>query len=52
MGYRYADEGPTADLTVDAWGETLEEAFGHVAKATFNAMTPLEGIRDASSRSF
>ena len=52
MGYRYAEEGPTADLTVEAWGETLEEAFACVAKAMFNSMTPIEGIKDDETRYF
>jgi len=52
MGYRYSEKGPTADLTVEAWGDTLEEAFGSVARAMFNSMTPIEGIRGAESRSF
>ena len=43
-GYSYAEDGPTADLTVDTRGETLEDAFGQAAIAQFNAMTPLEGI--------
>jgi len=52
MGYRYAEEGPTADLTVDAWGETLDEAFGQAAMAMFNAMTPIEGIEKTLTRTF
>jgi len=52
MGFRYAEEGPTADLTVDAWGETLSEAFGEAAKAMFNAMTPIEGIGRSLTRTF
>ena len=52
MGYRYSEKGPTADLMVEAWGGTLEEAFGSVAKAMFNAMTPIEKIIEGESRSF
>ncbi len=52
MGYRYAEEGPTADLTVDAWGGSLGEAFSNAALAMFNAMTPLEGVREAETRAF
>ncbi len=52
MGYRYAEDGPTADLTVDTRGETLEDAFGQAAIALFNAMTPLEGIGQNEIREF
>lgn len=49
MGYRYLEEGPAADLTVEAWGETLEEAFANIALAMFNAITPLEGVEIKTS---
>ena len=52
MGYRYNEEGPTADLTVDAWGASLEEAFVQVAVATFNAMTPLENVEKTYRKEF
>jgi SHS2 domain-containing protein len=52
MGYRYSEEGPTADLMVEAWGETLEEVFASVARAMFNSMTPIEGIKGDETRSF
>jgi SHS2 domain-containing protein len=52
LGFRYAEEGPEADLTVDAWGGTLGEAFGNAARAMFNAMTPLEAVRARVSREF
>ena len=52
MGYRYSEKGPTADLMVEAWGDTLEEAFGSVAKAMFNSMTPIENIMQGESRPF
>jgi SHS2 domain-containing protein len=52
MGYRYSEEGPTADLMVEAWGDTLEDTFGRVAEAMFNSMTPIEGIMGVESRSF
>ena len=52
MKFSYAEEGPTADLTVDAWGETLGEAFESAALATFNAMTPLEGVEKRETRTF
>jgi len=52
MGYRYSEKGPTADLMVEAWGDTLEEAFGSVAKAMFNSMTPIEKIMEDESRAF
>ena len=52
MKFSYAEEGPTADLTVDAWGETLNEAFESAALATFNAMTPLERVEKRETRTF
>jgi SHS2 domain-containing protein len=52
LGFRYAEEGPEADLTVDAWGGTLGEAFGNAARAMFNAMTPLEAVRARVFRGF
>lgn len=52
MGYSYAEDGPTADLTVDTWGETLEEAFAQAGFALFNAITPIEGIEKAETREF
>jgi SHS2 domain-containing protein len=52
MGYSYAEDGPTADLTVDTWGETLEEVFAQAGFALFNAITPIEGIQKAETREF
>jgi len=52
MKFSYSEEGPTADLTVDAWGETLGEAFEYAALAMFNAMTPLEGVEKEETRKF
>ena len=49
-GFRYVEEGPEADLTVEAWGGTLGEAFGNAAIAMFNAITPLEGVEQRVSR--
>ena len=51
-GYRYAEDGPTADLTVDTWGESLEDVFRQSAIALFNAITPLEGITQNETREF
>jgi SHS2 domain-containing protein len=51
-GYSYAEDGPTADLTVDTWGETLEEVFRQSAIALFNAITPIEGISQDETREF
>lgn len=42
--FRYVEGGPTADLMLEAYGSTLDEAFGNAALAMFNAMTPLEGV--------
>jgi len=51
-GFSYAEDGPTADLTVDTWGETLEEVFRQSAIALFNAITPIEGISQNETREF
>ena len=51
-GFSYAEDGPTADLTVDTWGETLEDVFGQAAIALFNSITPLEGVEKAETREF
>ena len=45
MNYSYPDGGPTADLLVEATGETLGEAFANLALGMFNAVTPIEGIK-------
>ncbi|UCH57176.1 MAG: archease [Candidatus Bathyarchaeota archaeon] len=50
MGFSYSEEGPTADLMIEAWGKTLARAFANAALAMFNAMTPLEGIEGRESR--
>ncbi len=52
MGFRYVEEGPEADLTIEAWGGALGEAFGNVALAMFNAMTPLDKVELRVSRAF
>ena len=52
MGYQYAEGGPTADLTVDAWGKTLEETFEQAGIALFNSITPIEGVERRESREF
>jgi SHS2 domain-containing protein len=49
-GFNYIEGGPTADLTVEAKGTTLEEAFKNCALAMFNAITPLEGVDPKESR--
>lgn len=46
MSYSYPEEGPAADLLVEATGKTLDEAFSQIALGMFNMMTPLEGIED------
>ncbi len=50
MGFKYLEEGPTADLLVEAYGSTLGEAFANAALAMFNAMTPLEKVEPRISR--
>jgi SHS2 domain-containing protein len=44
MDYRYPEDGPPADLTVEGLGGTLEEAIANVALGMFNAMSPIEGV--------
>lgn len=46
MSYSYPEEGPKADLLVEATGKTLEEAFSQLALGMFNMMTPLKGIEE------
>lgn len=46
MSYSYPDEGPTADLLIDATAPTLGEAFAQIAYGMFNIITPLEGIEE------
>ena len=48
--FRYIEEGPSADLTVEAYGPTLAEAFASAALAMFNAMTPLEKVEKRVTR--
>jgi SHS2 domain-containing protein len=46
----YPDDGPPADLTVESSGSTIAEAFANMALGAFNAMTPLEGVREQEER--
>jgi len=48
--FSYVEGGPAADLTLEAYGSTLGEAFGNAALAMFNAMTPLEGVEEREVR--
>ena len=48
--FKYVEDGPTADLMFEAYGSTLDEAFGNSALAMFNAMTPLEGVEEREVR--
>lgn len=48
--FSYVEGGPSADLTIEAYGSTLREAFASAALATFNAMTPLEGVEEREAR--
>ena len=50
MGFRYLEEGPTADLLVEAYGSTIGEAFANAALAMFNTITPLEKVKPRVSR--
>ncbi len=50
--FRYPDDGPPADLTIEAYGSTLEEVFANAALAAFNAMTPLEAIKPKETKIF
>jgi SHS2 domain-containing protein len=51
-GFRYPDDGPPADLTVEAYGSTVGEVFANTALAAFNAMTPLEAVEPRETRVF
>jgi len=48
--FRYIEEGPSADLVVEACGPTLAEAFASAALAMFNAMTPLEEVEKRATK--
>lgn len=48
--FSYIEEGPSADLAIEAYGPTLDEAFANAALAMFNAMTPLEGVEEREVR--
>ncbi|MFQ6053014.1 MAG: archease [Candidatus Bathyarchaeia archaeon] len=48
--FSYVEGGPSGDLTLEAYGGSLEEAFASAAMAMFNAMTPLEGVAEALAR--
>ena len=41
-GFRFLEH--TADIYVEAWGTSLEEAFENAALATFTVMTELEMV--------
>lgn len=45
MCFRYPEDGPPADLTVEGLGENVADAIKNVALGMFNALTPLEGIK-------
>ncbi len=47
--FRYVEGGPSADLTTEAYGSTLEEAFSNTALAMFNAITHLSGVEKLDS---
>jgi len=44
-GYRFLEH--TADVVVEAWGFSLEEAFANAAKATFEVMTDTSKVEPA-----
>lgn len=48
--FSYVEEGPSADLAIEAYGSTLDEAFASAALAMFNAMTPLEVVEEREVR--
>lgn len=50
MGFRYLEEGATADLLVEAYGSTIGEAFANAALAMFNAITSLKKVEPQISR--
>ncbi|MFP3950621.1 MAG: archease [Candidatus Bathyarchaeia archaeon] len=44
MMYRYPEDGPPADLTVEGFGDSLAEAISSVVLGMFNTIVSLEGI--------
>ncbi|MBS7619819.1 archease [Candidatus Bathyarchaeota archaeon] len=46
----YPSDGPQADLTVEAYGLDLSEAFANIALGAFNAITLLEEVEPLESR--
>ncbi|MHA1595294.1 MAG: archease [Candidatus Baldrarchaeia archaeon] len=47
-GFRFLDH--TADVLIEAWGETLEEAFGWAAHGMFEVMTDTAKVEPRETR--
>ena len=48
MGFKFIEH--TADIIIEAWGETLERAFEDAARATFEVMTDTKSIEPRVER--
>jgi SHS2 domain-containing protein len=46
MSFTYPEGGPTADLLIEATGNSLGEAFANIALGMFNAITPIVDIAE------
>lgn len=47
--YRYPEDGPPADLTVEGMGSTLEEALSNVALGMFNSIVSIDDLEERKS---
>uniref|UniRef100_A0A7J3ZJ10 Protein archease n=1 Tax=Fervidicoccus fontis TaxID=683846 RepID=A0A7J3ZJ10_9CREN len=48
MGFKFIEH--TADVVIEAWGETLERAFENAARATFEVMTDTSRVEPRVGR--
>jgi SHS2 domain-containing protein len=50
MKFKFLEDIATADVAFEAYGETLEEAFGNAALAMFEVQTDTEKVKPAISK--